>query len=91
MILLMVPTKIYKKDSPNIWDPGHHGAGNLKMPGISNWIYKLMKCLKNFTSLFEFDNTDEITNDIFDLWKRIEMDSSGFQYINGICTLNINI
>jgi hypothetical protein len=43
-----------------------------------------MKHLKNFTSLFEFDNTDEITNDIFDLWKRIETDSSGFRYIDGI-------
>ena len=43
-----------------------------------------MKHLKNFTSLFEFDQTDEITNDIFDLWKRIEMDSSGFEYVDGI-------
>ena len=41
-----------------------------------------MKHLKNFTSLFEFDTTDEITNDIFDLWKKIEMDR--FQYIDGI-------
>jgi hypothetical protein len=41
-----------------------------------------MKYLKNFTSLFEFDSTSEITNDIFDLWKRYRM--VGPYYVSGI-------
>ena len=41
-----------------------------------------MKYLKNFTSLFEFDHTTEITNDIFDLWKRYRI--IGPSYVSGI-------
>ncbi len=41
-----------------------------------------MKYLKNFTSLFEFDRTTEITNDIFDLWKRYRI--IGPSYVTGI-------
>lgn len=45
-------------------------------------IYKSMKYLKSFTSLFEFDRTTEITNDIFDLWKRYKI--VGPSYVSGI-------
>jgi hypothetical protein len=45
-------------------------------------IYKSMKYLKSFTSLFEFDRTTEITNDIFDLWKRYRI--VGPSYVSGI-------
>ena len=41
-----------------------------------------MKYLKSFTSLFEFDRTTEITNDIFDLWKRYKI--VGPSYVSGI-------
>ncbi len=41
-----------------------------------------MKYLKSFTSLFEFDRTTEITNDIFDLWKRYRI--VGPSYVSGI-------
>ena len=45
-------------------------------------IYKSMKYLKNFKSLFEFDSTTETTNDIFDLWKRYQI--IGPSYVSGI-------
>jgi hypothetical protein len=45
-------------------------------------IYKSMKYLKSFTSLFEFDRTTEITNDIFNLWKRYRI--IGPSYVSGI-------
>lgn len=41
-----------------------------------------MKHLKTFASLFEFDNVAEITNDIFDLWKRYRI--IGPSYVSGI-------
>jgi len=45
-------------------------------------IYKSMKHLKSFTSLFEFDSATETTNDIFDLWKKYRL--VGPSYVSGI-------